>query len=120
MLTFPRKRRRQPAAAERYYDNIITVASREAVPRQLERKIFVVRRNRSDRWLIMTCPCGCGDRIEVNLMRSHTPHWKLRRHKDSVSLWPSLWVSDDRCGSHFRLVSNRVLWVGRKPQSELS
>ena len=44
-------------------------------------------------------------------MRTIHPHWRLRRHKGSVSLWPSLWVSPDQCGSHFKLVGNRVLWV---------
>jgi hypothetical protein len=111
MLMFGGKKHPDVRQAKRYYHDVVTVASRGDVPSQLGRTIYVVRRFNSDRWLILACPCGCGGRIEVNLMKNYYPHWRLRRHKDSVSLWPSLWVSNQRCGSHFRLVDNRVLWV---------
>ena len=44
-------------------------------------------------------------------MRTHWPSWRLRKHKNgTVSLFPSLWVSDVGCGSHFWVIKNSVLW----------
>jgi hypothetical protein len=106
-----RPKRKGPPRLEPYYDDVVTVNSREQLPEQLGRKIFVIKRNGRNRWAILACPCGCGHRIEANLMKSIYPHWKLRRRRSSVSLSPSLWVAPDLCGSHFRLVANRVLWV---------
>jgi hypothetical protein len=108
----PRLKMQRPLRPERYYDDAVTVDSRDHVPPELGQKIFVVKRNGRNRWVILACPCGCSQRIEVNLMRSIYPHWRLRRHNGTISLWPSLWVSAESCGSHFVLIDNRVLWVG--------
>jgi hypothetical protein len=47
---------------------------------------------------------------EVNLMRSCWPLWRLRRHTHSISIFPSLWLSEG-CDSHFWLVKNGILWA---------
>jgi uncharacterized protein DUF6527 len=110
-MTGARLKKERPPRPEPFYESVLTVDSRDQVPSQLGRRIFVIKRGGRNRWVIIACPCGCGDRIEINLMRSVHPHWRLRLHQGSLSLWPSLWVSSDRCGSHFILVRNRVLWV---------
>jgi hypothetical protein len=107
-----RLKKQRPPRPKPYYDGVVTVESRDEVPLQLGRKIFVIKRSGRNRWMIIACPCGCGQRIEVNLMKSIRPHWRIRLDQGSLSVWPSLWVSADRCGSHFVLVRNRVLWVG--------
>ena len=63
------------------------------------------------KWALLLCPCGCGDVIHVNLMKTHHPHWSMDRERDgTVSFSPSLWVDGSRCGSHFLLIRGRVIW----------
>jgi hypothetical protein len=81
------------------------------VPRSPGGMLYVVERGQRARWIVMACPCGCGERIEVNLSRARHPAWEITPHGDAVSLYPSLWVSSDKCGSHFWIRDNRVLWV---------
>lgn len=73
--------------------------------------IYLVGASTKPKWAILGCPCGCGERIDVNLMRSRRPFWRARITHDGLTLSPSLWVSDDRCGSHFWIVDSRVLWT---------
>ena len=65
------------------------------VPEDLSKDIFVVNRDGTDRWAVLACPCGCKDRLDVNLMSSRRPFWRLRYHRGAVSLLPSLSVSED-------------------------
>ena len=100
-----------------FYANCKTVRSLDDVPSHPSNTIYVVNRGGKDRWAVVSCPCGCQSRIEVNLMRSHRPSWRMRRHKDGkVSFFPSLWVSDDRCGSHFWIIKSSVLWADPFPR----
>lgn len=58
------------------------------------------------------CPCGCGDVIELLLLQSIDPHWKLTADNLSrPTLQPSVWKKDG-CKSHFWLKKGRVIWVG--------
>ena len=61
------------------------------------------------KWLVLSCPCGCGERLDVSLMKSARPHWRLTRRMGRVSLWPSVWVDSDKCDCHFWLRNNKVL-----------
>jgi len=97
------------------YRSVMTVASMDEVPKLLGETIYLVERSGMLRWAVLMCPCRCGKRIEVNLMRSRWPHWRVRRHWDqSVTLMPSLWLSKDDCGSHFWIYRNRVVWVSER------
>jgi hypothetical protein len=108
----PRRRRCKEKNIGHHYERVIALESLDDVPRELGKDLYIVRRGQKDRWLVVACPCGCGDKIEANLMRTHYPHWRLKRHNDStVSLRPSLWVSEERCGSHFWLIRSRVVWA---------
>jgi hypothetical protein len=44
-------------------------------------------------------------------MGSRQPSWKLTLQGGSVTLCPSLWVPDDKCGSHFWITNNAIKWV---------
>ncbi len=75
------------------------------------REIAFVKDGDQLKWAALICPCGCGEIIAVNLMRSHNPTWQAHFERDdSVSFRPSLWVSEDRCGSHFIIRRGRVEW----------
>ncbi len=59
------------------------------------------------RWMIMACPCGCGEIIPINLDVRSGPAWELYDGKtDGLSVFPSIW-RDTGCKSHF------IVWYGR-------
>lgn len=94
------------------YAGVRTVESMTDVPSELGWQVYVVSRNGVPRWVVLKCPCGCGERLNVNLMRSANPHWDLSMRRGRVSLSPSLW-SQAKCESHFWLRNNGVYWCGK-------
>lgn len=93
------------------YAEVRRVESMDDLPEQLGSAIYLVVRGDRPRWVVMECPCRCGDRVEVNLMQSRDPCWRLTQEEDKLSLQPSLWRPKDTCGSHFFIERNRVRWV---------
>lgn len=62
----------------------------------------------------MLCPCGCGENIELTLMKGVRPRWDLRVNaQDRPTLYPSVWRQSG-CYSHFWLSEGRVVWC--KPE----
>jgi hypothetical protein len=84
------------------------------VPDKFTNEIYLVARGGTYRWMLMMCPCGCGERLAVNLMRTATPHWRLSLKQGKVSLNPSVWVTEEKCGSHFWLIENQLIWFSRR------
>jgi hypothetical protein len=80
------------------------------VPPRLNGSLYIVGKP-TPKWVLLSCPCGCGERIDVNLMKSRRPNWDLKIHNALVSLRPSLWMPRDRCGSHFWITQSRIEWV---------
>ena len=81
------------------------------VPSALGKTLYIVERGGTPRWAVLECPCGCGDRIDVNLSTNLRPHWRLRRDAGTVSLFPSLWRPPETCGSHFWIRRSRIEWA---------
>lgn len=63
------------------------------------------------RALIVSCPCGCGDALTLNLDRRAGKAWLLYRRKPHITLYPSVW-RDTGCESHFVIWRGRVSWIG--------
>jgi hypothetical protein len=84
------------------------------------RTIYLVGGQANPWAVVMTCPCGCGDQIQLSLLKNSRPRWRVRRHGDgSVSLHPSIWRQHG-CGSHFFVHHGVVRWcppgrMGRWP-----
>jgi Family of unknown function (DUF6527) len=58
----------------------------------------------------MLCPCGCGDVIQLNLLKQARPCWTVRRHRDgTMSVIPSVWRTKG-CRSHFFVRQSRIQW----------
>jgi hypothetical protein len=93
------------------YSHVRNVRSMGDVPKRLGASIYLVGAEGVPKWAVMACPCRCGARIDVKLMRARQPHWKIRLQSGTVTLWPSLCRSAKTCGSHFFIERNRVLWV---------
>lgn len=87
-----------------------TVRSRVDATRYLtEPGDAVIVERGAPRWLILSCPCGCGDEIPVNLDSRAGPAWRLYRSSErGLSLFPSVWRDTD-CKSHFVIRRNRIL-----------
>jgi hypothetical protein len=88
----------------------VWVDSRQDLPARVGAKIYVVG-SEKPKWVVLECPCGCGERIDVNLMAARLPAWKLSSKDGMVTLWPSLWMPREKCGSHFWIKNNRIIWV---------
>ena len=60
------------------------------------------------RWLLLRCPCGCGETLPINLDRRAGKAWRLyKSRRDGVSLYPSVW-RDTGCGSHFIIWRDQI------------
>jgi hypothetical protein len=87
------------------------VTSMNELPAHLGAFIYLVVRDGVTRWAVIECPCRCGARIQINLMRSRRPFWALLESDGKATFRPSLWRSGDTCGSHFFIEKNKVKWV---------
>ncbi|WIW50487.1 DUF6527 family protein (plasmid) [Bradyrhizobium sp. 62B] len=59
------------------------------------------------RWLVLSCPCGCGERFPINLDPRSGPAWRIYHvETGQMSLFPSVW-RDSGCQSHY------IVWRGR-------
>ncbi len=95
------------------------VPSRSEVtqPPRLPGDAVLVERGKP-RWLLLCCPCGCGDQIPINLDSRAGPAWRLYRHpKSGLSVFPSVWRDTD-CGSHFIIWRDRIFLFGRSYEDE--
>lgn len=83
----------------------------DELPATLPERTLVVAREDELLWSAgMTCPCGCGRRIEVMLLPDIKPRWDLLVSPDGrPSLTPSVWVNTG-CRAHFWLKDGRVRW----------
>lgn len=66
---------------------------------------------KGNEWLaVLLCPCGCGSRIQLNLLQEERPCWKWRvTNSNVVTLVPSVWRKVG-CKSHFVIRNGVVLW----------
>jgi hypothetical protein len=65
------------------------------------------------RWLLLSCPCGCGAELPINLDSRAGKAWRLyRQPKAGISVFPSVWRDTD-CGSHFVIWRDSILLFGR-------
>lgn len=61
------------------------------------------------KWLLFRCPCGCGEIVNLNLMKSASPRWEIRSSKSGFySVSPS--VDSQTCGSHYWIREGRIHW----------
>ena len=72
-----------------------------------DREIYVVGDLQKPQFL---CPCGCGQKIELNVNPESRPCWAIRWHvTGTLSFSPSI-NRNVGCRSHFYLKNSKVLW----------
>lgn len=65
------------------------------------------------RWLLISCPCGCGDEFPINLDPRAGPAWRLyKNQRTGLSLFPSVW-RDSGCCSHYIIWRNQIMLFGQ-------
>jgi hypothetical protein len=63
------------------------------------------------RFVVIRCPCGCGENLFANLDQRAGPAWRIYRKQNKLTLFPSYW-REDACESHFILWNDRIFWCG--------
>jgi Family of unknown function (DUF6527) len=86
------------------------IPSMRELPGVIGDRLYVVGTPGKYKWAILSCPCGCGERIDVCLMPSACPRWELTLRNGRASLSPSIWVPPERCGSHFWIRRSQIVW----------
>ncbi len=98
-------RRKAYYRATKYIDSFAEAEALEP------REIGLIVDGKIRKWAVLQCPCGCGERIYVNLMRSSSPFWEIEIHPDSkISLHPSLYRGEGTCESHFVVRKGVIKW----------
>lgn len=86
------------------------VESRQEIPEKIGDALYIVGCSNS-KWVVVNCPCRCGEKIDINLMNCHSPQWRLKYQSGKITLFPSIWITEDKCGSHFWIKENNIIWV---------
>jgi hypothetical protein len=56
------------------------------------------------------CPCGCGELIQLSLLKNDSPSWSVTFDRYGfATLFPSVWRTKG-CRSHFFLRRGAVVW----------
>jgi hypothetical protein len=59
---------------------------------------------------VFSCPCGCGETIELNLNKAQRPYWCVQYHHPRiVSIYPSV-EKITGCKSSFKVWMGKVSW----------
>lgn len=65
------------------------------------------------RWLLLSCPCGCGEEFPINLDPRAGPAWRLYISQHTgLSLYPSVW-RESGCESHYVIWRDKIYMFGR-------
>ncbi|WP_111308884.1 DUF6527 family protein [Confluentibacter sediminis] len=83
------------------------------LPENPNEKTLYVEGNKilKDYWYaLLICPCGCKEKIMLNLMDDAKPCWTLKIKKSDFSISPSIWRTKN-CKSHFWLRNRKIIWA---------
>lgn len=76
--------------------------------------IYVVGENGYHWFAVMLCPCGCKQRVHLNLVQSASPKWRFHRHPNgALSFSPSI-ARSKGCKSHFFIKESKIVWCTKQ------
>lgn len=99
---------RSAAPPSQYRLEVFDERSRAAARAQEAGVITVFRSAGTDKWCFFKCPCGCGQQVVLNLMKSHHPVWRVVQEEGGPSVYPS--VDSTTCGAHFLVRGGSIVW----------
>jgi len=77
----------------------------------------IVKAGATPKWLYMQCPCGCGQELQLPLMKNLPQYWVLTiDERQHITVSPSIHVKSSICCSHFWIRNNKIVWAEPKPQ----
>lgn len=89
----------------------LRVIEGDTLPDELPYRDLVLARDDGDDWSVgMRCPCGCGERLEMMILKGVKPRWDINLNsRGHASLHPSVWRRTG-CKSHFWVRHGRIVW----------
>ncbi len=95
------------------------VSSRGDVGSHLRKPNDAVLVSRGEpRWLILSCPCGCGEQFPINLDPRSGKAWRIyNAGRKDMTVFPSVW-RDTGCQSHYIIWRGQVHFFGRSFEEE--
>jgi hypothetical protein len=84
----------------------------ELPPSKLPSRDLLLLREGGEAWsVLMRCPCGCGQPVELPLICEARPRWSLRVDQERhPTLAPSVWRQEG-CRAHYFVKGGKVVWV---------
>jgi hypothetical protein len=65
--------------------------------------------NGVSKWIMFECPCGCAQKLSLNLMKSHKPNWRIWiASATDFTIEPS--IDSTTCKAHFWIKRGKVIW----------
>lgn len=62
----------------------------------------------------MVCPCGCGEIIQLSLIKEDNPMWRIvKNDKNQITVSPSIWRTKN-CRSHYFLRDSKIVWAEKQ------
>jgi len=89
----------------------LKIVEGDMLPAKLPRWNLAVARDGDEDWAVgLWCPCGCGRRLEMMLLKEVKPRWDVSvDQRGHVSLHPSVWLCEG-CKSHFWVRAGKIVW----------
>lgn len=77
-------------------------------------KVYIVGAKGHSWLIIFMCPCGCREKIYLNLLTDTSPRWYFTVKWWRISIAPSV-RRIKGCGSHFFIKRGRIIWCKTQP-----
>ncbi len=90
---------------------MVFVASRRELPPQMAAGTLYFVGANPIQWAVINCPCGCGERVNAKIGVASRSSWSITVNQGKATLLPSILMPLDKCGSHFFVRKNRIVWV---------
>jgi hypothetical protein len=83
----------------------------DTLPAKLPFRNLMLARENGEDWCVgLRCPCGCGQRLEMILLKEVKPRWDVMLdRRGRVTLHPSVWLRNG-CRSHFWIHAGKIVW----------
>lgn len=89
------------------------ISASEHTPDTIEpNTLYLVGKERQEWLALMTCPCGCGDQIMLNLLKDAKPCWNIvfAQYRIPTGISPSI-NRLQGCKSHFFIQDFKTVWA---------
>lgn len=79
-------------------------------PKAVKRGTIYLIGEDANKWVAaFNCPCGCGEVVQLNLLREGENQWRFRIWKGRITIYPSVYRKY-ACGAHFTITHGHVRW----------